>query len=116
MSYLKQTTGMETCSARKKLVANGMVAVIVSPGYGAGWSTWGARGQALDGELAQAIIDNKPLTELSAIASKNWPDAYQGGLGDCVVQWVPEGTQFEIKEYDGSESLHIIGNRTYLTA
>ena len=99
-----------------KYIVDGRVAVIVSPGYGAGWSTWGKPEMALDGELAQAILAEKPLPELSAIATKNWPEAYLGGLEDCVVEWVNEGAQFEIEEYDGSESLHVIGNRRYMSA
>ena len=81
------------------------VGIIYSPGFGAGWSTWGDSGQATDQELAQAIEDGKSSDEIYKIAEKNWPGAYLGGLSDCVVEWVEEGTQFIIEEYDGSESI-----------
>ena len=88
-----------------KLICGGLVAVIVSPTYGAGWSTWGDSASCLDGELAQAILDKSP--NISDIAATNWPDQYQGGLETSQVKWVLEGTRFEIREYDGAESLHI---------
>ena len=89
------------------------VGIIYSPGYGAGWSTWGEPEQALDQELALAI-DKGHWDEVTKIATKNWPDAYQGGLEDCVVCWVDKGTRFYIEEHDGSESLIFEG--TWMTA
>lgn len=91
----------------KKLIVDGKVAVLVSPGYGAGWSTWGNPESALDGELAQAILDGKSEEEVAAIAESNWPGEYQGGLYQCGVVWVPENSRFNITEYDGSESLNL---------
>lgn len=81
------------------------IGIIYSPGFGAGWSTWGCAEMALDQELAHAIenLDNSTVIE---IANKNWPESYKGGLGDCVVEWVDEGTMFQIDEYDGSESIN----------
>lgn len=93
-----------------KLIRDNKVAVLVSGGYGAGWSSWGDEKSCLDGELAQAILDGKDKSIIAAIAEKNWPGQYQGGLQDCDVKWVPSGTRFEISEYDGSESLRILGN------
>ena len=92
------------------------VAVLVSKGYGAGWSTWGAPESCLDGEIAQAILDGRPDQEISEIAERNWPGQYQGGLGDCVVEWVAEGQPFEIDEYDGAESLREIYIGDFLVA
>jgi len=83
------------------------VAIIYSPGFGAGWSTWGCPEMALDQELAKAI-ETGGNHEVYRVASENWPDGYKGGLLDCVVRWVDKGTLFEIREYDGSESLHIL--------
>ena len=83
-----------------------MVGIVYSPSYGAGWSTWGSNEMALDQELAIAIEAEEPYEVLQEIAEKNWPNEYLGGLADCVVEWVPEGTCFRIEEYDGYESLH----------
>ena len=99
-----------------KLIVDGKVAVIVSPGFGAGWSTWGAAESCMDGELAKAILDGETASVVEGIAERNWPDAYQGGLHQAVVEWVDEGTQFEIREYDGHESLHTAGETPFLRA
>ena len=102
-----------------KLERDGNVAVIVSTGYGAGWSTWNEENQeamAFDPDLAQAILD-KDLEAAHRIASKKWPDAYLGGLDDgAVVEWVPKGTWFEITEYDGSESLRVLDQNEFWEA
>ena len=92
-----------------KLIKNGKVAVLVSHGFGAGWSTWGDEESCLDGELAQAILNEKPKEDILTIAEKNWPDQYQGGLMDCEVYWVEQGDAFRINEYDGNESLEFLG-------
>jgi len=102
-----------------KLERNGMVAVLYSPGYGAGWSTWADEGQAefvlFDSEVVQAVLD-KDLDRAKTIVSNKYPNFYMGGLSDLVVGWVPKGQAFEITEYDGSESLRIIGETSFLIA
>ena len=44
------------------------------------------------------------------------PNVYIGGADHLVVEWLPKGTQFEIEEYDGWETLHVIGSRVYMEA
>lgn len=88
--------------------------VIYSPGYGAGWSTWGDRKSCLDRELATAI-EQRDLKEACRIATKNWPGQYQGGLEECVVVWLPQGTLFRIEEYDGNESIKYNHDDFWLT-
>lgn len=99
-----------------KLIKDGKVAVIYSPGYGAGWSTWGNPQSCFDGELAQAILDGLPTDTLLEIATKNWPGEYTGGIHGARVKWVPVGTRFEIEEYDGAESVRIFGPDDHLVA
>jgi len=84
-----------------------LIGIVYSPGFGAGWSTWGSASndQALDQELATAVEQGQPFSKLLEIAQKNWPDAFPDGLVDAVVVWVEPGTRFRIDEYDGSESL-----------
>lgn len=81
------------------------VGVLISTGFGAGWSTWNSPECALDQELVQAFEDNLSKEEIMAIAEKNWPDSYKGGLMDCYVCWLDRGTKFRITEYDGAESI-----------
>ena len=46
---------------------------------------------------------------MRTVAAKNFPEAYDGGVDDLQVEWIEEGTHFEITEYDGSESIRIFG-------
>ena len=90
----------------KKLIRDGKVAVIYSPGFGAGWSTWNTDCPDCDtnAELAQCILDGG---DREAIARKHYPEAYFGGLDNAEIEWLPEGTNYRIDEYDGSESIEV---------
>lgn len=95
-----------------KVVRNGEVAVIVSPGFGAGWSTW-----ANDGERAAFDPDIVAWIEGGKVGEPPVRNGdYAGGLRDAVVMWIPEGTRFYIDEYDGHENLVIYSGDHYLTA
>ena len=97
-----------------KLIKDGQVAVLVSRGYGGGWSSWGQN--VFEPEIAQALLDGKYGDELSAIAKRLYPDEYVEGLDCLEVQWVPVGTRFRIEEYDGSETLWLEDQYTWETA
>lgn len=105
----------------KKEIVDGKVAVLYSPRYGAGWSTWDYEyGDALvfdpsivymvhemkkandDGDLLlwESWVDN-----IKAYCDKTYPEFYTGGIEDLTVAWISEGTYFRITEYDGSESI-----------
>jgi hypothetical protein len=43
-------------------------------------------------------------------------DVYTGGASDLKVVWVPQGSQFRIEEYDGSESLKLKDSEDWITA
>ena len=92
------------------------VGVLVSRGYGVGWSSWGNPKSCLDKELVSAFERKAAEEEICAIASKNWPEQYQGGLMDCEVESVEVGTFIRINEYDGSESLEIMCRSNYILA
>lgn len=102
----------------EKVIRDGKVAVLYSPGFGAGWSSWNPEYPAMlfDTEIVLALEDGRALAYIEKIAQKNYPGAYLGGMEDLDIAWIPEGSQFEIEEYDGSESIHIIGTREYYTA
>lgn len=88
-----------------KVVRGGKVAVLVSPGYGAGWSTW-----ADDAELAVFAPDVVAWVEAGKPAGADFENyGYSGGLRQVHVEWVPQGSRFFIDEYDGYESLQILG-------
>lgn len=80
-----------------------MRGIVYSPGFGAGLSTWGETAMAADQTLAHMIAEEEDWEVVEAYCESVYPDAYLGGLRDCVVEWVPVGTQFCIDEHDGSE-------------
>lgn len=86
-----------------KLIVDGDVAVLVSRGFGSGWSTWGQN--VFEPRIVEAILEGKSDPEIVEIAREIYPDAYVGGIEGLEVQWVPIGTRFRIEEYDGAESL-----------
>lgn len=106
---------MDTKMVDKYIRENGDVAVLISSGYGAGWSTWGsddlAEAKIFDKELVEAVLDyptdpHGSLARRKEIADRKFPGEYQGGLEDIKkVAWVKPGTKFWIDEYDGAESI-----------
>lgn len=90
----------------EKVIRDGKVAVLVSPGHGAGWSTWA------DHEFVERCLFD-PLVVAWVEGGKVGPVPvdqydeyfYDGGARDLEVQWIPEGTRFRVEEYDGYESL-----------
>lgn len=96
----------------------GEVAVIYSPGYGAGWSTWNsALGEAaiFDKDLVEALLAKDHL-KVASIAESKYPDAYIGGLEDAKIEWISIGDQFQITEREGYERVNIIGPSSYYIA
>lgn len=98
-----------------KVIRDGKVAVLISPGFGAGWSTWSHTDDAEAMLYCPAIVAAiETGASVEVAARKVFPDAYLGGLDDIVVQWLPVGTVFYVREYDGSESLVIFGRDTFV--
>jgi len=97
----------------EKLIRDGQVAVLISPGYGAGWSTWNYEPGVtnilmFDRRIVEAVEANKTDEEIvtlvtSIFAPEDPP--YTGGVSNLHIVWVPQGTEFVINEYDGSESI-----------
>jgi hypothetical protein len=108
----------------EKLIRDGSVAVLYSPGYGAGWSTWCHEDEQIrlsmlfDPQIADIRNQNAPdwQEQAESIALIKYPDTYIGGLADLEVRWLPVGTQFRVLEYDGHESIEINGEIAWITA
>lgn len=82
-----------------------MVGILVSKGYGAGWSTWNVEVDPCNKELVELFVNGASDEDKLAKAKEIYPDAYAGGLLDCEVVMVDEGAIFKINEYDGFESI-----------
>ena len=93
--------------------------VLVSRGYGAGFSTWNDPRMAIDQDLVALFESGCTEMEMKkACVEKFYCDSdddfgpYMGGFGDLEVVEVPNGKWFKIREYDGAEDVEIydIGN------
>ena len=126
----------------EKVIRDGGVGVLVSPGFGSGFSTWGYPVEAIfdptliemveerynmefvpneKGGMTQLRIGDDPkyieLTQrMVDYCEKTWPEEYSGGVSDLVVVWVPKGIKFQITEYDGSESIEFLEDINWITA
>jgi hypothetical protein len=90
-----------------KYIKDGQVAVIVSALHGAGWSTWRRRNDLL---FEPAIVDyllRNNLNGLSEYLKLKYPDLHYVNIKSLEVEWVPEGAEFIVMEYDGVETIYL---------
>jgi len=100
----------------EKVIRDGNVGVLVSPGFGGGFYTWGYPAEAIFDPTLIELVENEKFQEAIDYCEKTWPEEYSGGVQDLVVVWIPEGSKFHITEYDGSESLVLIDEINWITA
>lgn len=103
----------------EKFIKDGKVAVVYSPGFGAGWYTWNSSAENSEHLLFDKIIvENVLKDDIQAAynrAEEICPDGYFGGQS-LAVEWLPVGTKFRINEYDGCESVEIMDNIHWIEA
>ena len=101
----------------EKVVRNGKVAVLVSPGFGAGWYTWNREHPEClyDADMVAWVEGGKegPMPDLE---DKYGSGFYNGGGRDLIIYWIDQGEQFRVDEYDGSESLVFGSEEKWITA
>lgn len=92
----------------EKVIKEGRVAVLYSPGFGAGWYSWNPSHKELvfHPKLVQMVEDKrqKEITD-EWVLQELGIDIYTGGAEQLRIEWIDEGTAFRIDEYDGSESI-----------
>ena len=84
-----------------KYIKDGKIGILVSPGFGSGWSTWNDI-QADDARFVK-LIDEGKLEEAMALA--NELHLFNRGLPNCKVVWLESGIKYKITENDGSETI-----------
>lgn len=118
------------------------IAVLVSYGYGAGWSTWSPYKEiAYDRRVVEAFLkwkaeapddledhmedeDEVSWYDILIVYIKkalenmgiNPDNLYMGGVEGLDLEWVPLGKLFQIHEYDGAESLVIFDESDWTRA
>ena len=91
-----------------KMIKDGEVAVLVSPGFGAGWSTWNVHCPEclFDPEIVQMMLDGVDYLAIEQFAEKKYGENFHaGGAVTLEVKWITQGRKFYVMEYDGSESV-----------
>jgi hypothetical protein len=101
----------------QKKTVDGKVAVLYSPGFGAGWYTWHNVAELLfDPKVVDMVMDKTSAETIELYCKTVYGDHYYGGASDLEVAWVPTGTEFVIDDYDGAETLQIKDNTKWITA
>lgn len=101
----------------RKTTRGGRTAVLVSSGFGAGWSTWntGKKELLYDPEVVEYVGAGKPFGQagLQKLMDDKYGEEYVCVLGwkGLYIEWVAEGQIFAIDEYDGRETIRF-GNHT----
>ncbi len=102
------------------------VAVLYSPNYGAGWYSWNADCEdcLFIPEIVELILSlpedeinswryqhsKKIINKIEAVVYERYDGTfYSGGARDLRVKWVEKGEQIEIEEFDGYESILVLG-------
>ena len=95
---------------------DGKTAVLVSPGFGAGFSTWNKPEMAVDFDLVEAFLSGDMNRFEYIVVEKYGENMYLGGMENLMVVWVDEGNKFRIDEYDGNERVEILEDTNWFTA
>lgn len=92
-----------------KVIRDNKVAVLYSPGYGAGWYTWHHRKELVFHPVLVELVEQNRQEEITEELIKKLlnTDEYICILGKLrlTIDWIPEGTLFRIDEYDGAEDI-----------
>ena len=117
-------------------VENGKVGVLVSPGFGAGWSTWEGEKLAYDKRVVEFWLFHKDDAEfmrtvedygfrggkgsdaheeaMEFFKSIGYGEPYMGGFPELTLEFVSPGVPWRISEYDGSEHLETFDNAGFV--
>ena len=101
-----------------KCIKDGMVGVLVSGGYGAGFSTWAPEYPGIEFEpiVIGMLEQEKSTQEIQEYLDEEYPKAYWGGVNGLTVIWLKQGTEFNITEYDGAEGIEYKENEYWKVA
>lgn len=96
---------------------NDELGVLVSDGFGAGWSTWNEKELAYDKRIVEKFLENVSSDEMrNFVESLGYARPYMGGYEDIELEFIPRGTVFRIHEYDGLESIETLEDMDMIVA
>jgi hypothetical protein len=101
----------------QKKTVDGKVAVLYSPGFGAGWYSWHDIEELLfDPKVVDMVLEKTSAETIELYCKTVYGDHYYAGSCDLEVAWVPTGTEFVIDDFDGNESITFKDKVTWVTA
>ena len=101
----------------QKKTVDGLVAVLYSPDFGAGWFTWHNIAELLfDPKVVDMVLEKTSAETIELYCRTVYGDHYYGGAGELTVAWVPPGTEFVIEDYDGAETITFKDKVEWVTA
>ena len=96
---------------------DGKIEILISPHYGAGWSTWNEISMALDKRIIDYFKQHGRSVEYDEVEafvrSLGYRRCYAGGWDDIVIETVEKGEAFMVTEYDGYETLESYGRNSF---
>lgn len=96
--------------------------ILISPGYGAGWSTWNQPELATDKRLIELFEKGCTRNEMiDACVDYGHTNVYgdppyDGGFAQLKIVEVPKGSLFKIREYDGHEYVEVFDESKWIRA
>jgi hypothetical protein len=99
-----------------RVIRDRRVAVIFSPGYGSGWYTSHNIEELIFDPSIVEWIEAEEYDKIKNYMILKYPDIWFGALDDLRIAWIPEGTEFQIDEYDGNESIMFKDKISWITA
>ena len=109
----------------EKVYRDNDVAVLVSPGFGAGWFTWNEEYPEclFDPDIVTWILNgnNKEFNSDRDTLPFDFEEKfgrgfYAGGFHQLEVEWVPKDSKFIVREYDGAEYIELMDEVNWITA
>jgi hypothetical protein len=100
-----------------RVIRNGQVAVLITPNFGAGWSTWMDKPEILFDPEIVAMVENEQHERIIPYCKQTYgQDGYYGAAWSLTIEWVDLGAEFIIEEYDGRETVRLKQDYVWLVA
>lgn len=116
-----------TVKKEKEIIRDGRVAILFSPGFGAGWYTWHNIPELLRDPEVVHLVECRSNVNLDQQAYYNdkiieycnktyGEEHYYGGVSELAIEWIELGDKFRINEYDGAETIEYLTETVWMEA